>query len=554
MKEINKQLAELLFPNITSTVEDMEKRFPERTSNGACVTRFAPSPTGYMHIGGLYVSIINENVAKQKNGTFFLRIEDTDQSRILENGVTEIINTLNNFDINFNEGPKNETEDFGEYGPYRQSLRKEIYQTYAKYMVEQGMAYPCFCTKEDLEEIHKQQTGIVTGALGYTGEFARCRNISPETAIEKVKAGIPYVIRLKSPAQANQRMVCEDLVRGKLEMDDNNVDIVIIKSDGLPTYHFAHVIDDHLMHTTHVIRADEWISSLPLHIQMFKMLNFKVPKYAHVCPILKMDGTSKRKLSKRKDPEARVGYYHEQGFPIIAVKEYLLNLINSRFEMWREQNPKLSYKEFKVNLTEMSSSGALFDFLKLSNISKKIIKNMSDEEVLNEVTDWAKKYSQNFYEYIMSDCAKFQKSIEIWHKNRMDVAKWNEIENQFAYLYDSNFINNQNYQAFELEKPFVKDILSDYLERYNHSDESSDWFEKIKQISEKYNYAVKMKEYKQTPELFNGSVADVSTFIRIALTDKKDSPDIYQIQQYLGENEVRNRIKRAIEYLTKKQA
>lgn len=552
MNDKRKDLANLLFPNVKKSIEFYENLYKTREENGEVVTRFAPSPTGYMHIGGLYVSLINQSFAKQKNGTFYLRIEDTDQSRILENGVSEIIKTLKNFAIEFDEGPINENEDFGNYGPYRQSERKEIYQTYAKYLVENDLAYPCFCSKEEIEAIKEQQMLENSNIWGYAGKYAKCRNLSVEESIEKVKNGQDFVIRLKSPSNQNKRVVVNDVVRGELEMDSNEHDVVIIKGDGLPTYHFAHVIDDHLMHTTHVIRADEWIASLPIHIQMFKMLNFKIPKYAHVCPILKMDGNAKRKLSKRKDPEARVGYYFEQGFPIVAVKEYLLNLINSRFEIWRTSNPHKPYQEFTLKLSEMSNSGALFDMAKLANVSKKLIKNMTDEEVGNYILDWAKNYSKTLYAFILKNQEKFFASINIWHKNRMDVSKWSEVETQYDYLYNENFYENfcieeENKQL--LLMPFVNDILTEYLNTYNHNDDSKVWFEKVKQIADKFNYCSNVKEYKNNPEIYNGSIIDVTTFLRVALTGRKDSPDIYMINQYLGEEEVKRRTKKLLDLL-----
>ena len=541
-----KQLANAIFPNINKDIDFYESLYANRENKGKVVTRFAPSPTGYMHIGGLYISLINQSFAHKQDGTFFLRIEDTDQSRILENGVTEIINTLHNFDIDFDEGPVNETDDFGAYGPYRQSDRKEIYQTYAKHLIELGKAYPCFCTKEELENIRDEQSKTGSNVLGYSGKYAVCRNLTPEEAIKRIESGEKFVIRIKSPVTDSSRVVVKDIMRGDIEMDDNNIDVVIIKGDGLPTYHFAHVIDDHLMHTTHVIRADEWIASLPMHVQMFKMLGFEVPQYAHVCPILKLDGTSKRKLSKRKDPEARVGFYFEEGYPIVAVKEYLLNLINSRFETWREQNPDVSYKDFDLKLSEMSKSGALFDIVKLSNVSKRIIKNMSDEDVTNQIFSWAKAYSPSLYSFIEAYPEKFANSIPIWHKNRMDIAKWKEIETQCAYLYDTNFKEMLSADNELCDKPYFTEILTDYLKTYDQNDDQTTWFEKIKAIASKYNYAVKTKEYKLNPEQYNGSIVEVSAFLRLALTGKKDSPDIYQISQYLGEKEVVDRVKKII--------
>ena len=546
MEDKNKQLAEAVFPNICRDIKYYEELYPKRESKGQIVTRFAPSPTGYMHLGGLYISLINQSFAQKQGGTFYLRIEDTDQARILENGVTEIINTLHNFDIDFDEGPINEREDFGTYGSYRQSSRKEIYQAFAKHLIEQGKAYPCFCSKEELDKVREEQTNSNSNVIGYSGEFAVCRKLTPDEAISKIKAGENFVVRMRSDVTDSQRVVINDIVRGDIEMDDNNIDVVIIKADGLPTYHFAHVVDDHLMRTTHVIRGDEWISSLPLHLQMFKLLGFEPPKYAHVCPILKMDGDSKRKLSKRKDPEARVGFYFEEGYPIVAVKEYLLNLINSRFETWREKNPDISYKDFEIRLDEMSKSGALFDIDKLENVSKKVIKNMTDEEVIEQVTNWAKTYSQKLYTFIENNPEKFAKSVPIWHKNRMDISKWKDIEILFKYLYDPDFKDSLTAEDALCKMPHFKEVLVDYKDSYDINDDSSVWFNKIREIAGKYNYAVRPKDYKLNPELYNGSVVEVSAFIRLFLTGKKDSPDIYQISQYLGEKEVIDRLNKMI--------
>lgn len=547
-----KQLADAVFPNINKSIVYYEELYSPRTSKGKIVTRFAPSPTGYMHIGGLYISLINQSFAQKQDGTFYLRIEDTDQSRILENGVTEIINTLHNFDIQFDEGPLNEAEYFGNYGPYKQSDRKEIYQTYAKHLIEEGKAYPCFCSTEDLEKIREQQTLSNSSIIGYSGKYAKCRDMSPDEAIRRINNGEKFVVRMKSPVTEVRRVVVKDIVRGEISTEDNYIDTVIIKGDGLPTYHFAHVIDDHLMHTTHVIRADEWIASMPMHVQMFKLLGFEVPQYAHVCAILKMDGDSKRKLSKRLDAEARVGYYFEQGYPVVAVKEYLLNLINSRFETWREQNPNISYKEFNIKLSEMGKSGALFDLTKLSSVSKKIIKNMTNEEVVKKIFDWSKSYSAQLYNFIKEHPERFAQSIDIWHKNRMDVAKWNEVEYQYEYLYDLNFKDKLTAENELCDMPYVSEILTDYLSNFDLGDDSSVWFEKIRAIAEKYNYAIKTKEYKLNPEKFNGSIVDVSAFLRLALTGKKDSPDIYQISQYLGYEECVSRIKKMISLINKK--
>ena len=550
MKEIYRELADAIFPNIEKDYRYYIDYYKDKREKNKVVTRFAPSPTGFMHTGGLYTAIVNQSYAKQNDGTFYLRIEDTDQARKLENGVSEIIDTLNDFDISFDEGPINENEDKGGYAPYRQSQRKEIYMAFAKELIMQGKAYPCFCTKEELDEIRQKQIESGSSIIGYAGVWAKYRDLPVEEALKRVKAGEDYVIRLKSPVTESKKIVVEDVVRGKIEMEDNYIDIVIIKGDGLPTYHFAHVVDDYLMGTTIVIRADEWLPSLPLHLQMFKMLDLNPPKYAHICPILKMDGQSKRKLSKRKDPEARAGYYIEMGYPVVAVKEYLINLINSRFEIWREQNPLLSYKDFDIKLEDMSKSGALFDMKKLENVSKRIIKNMPDDEVFDLVKAWSKDHDKELYQKIMQDEARFLNSITIWHKNRMDVACFSEIKSQFNYLYNDDFVESLE-KCDMMDMPYFSEILKDYLDGLDLEVEQSVWFDRVRQIAGKYNYAIRPKDFKNNPSLYNGSIVEVSTFIRLGLTGRKDSPDIFEISKFIGIDEVKNRINRLIEFAGK---
>lgn len=546
MDNILKQLADAMFPDVDSNIEIWEQKYPAR-QQGQCVTRFAPSPTGFVHIGGVYMSLLNKNIAMHKNGICFLRIEDTDQVRIIENGVSQIVNTLKRFGIEFDEGQISDAQCKGNYGPYKQSERKDIYQSFAKYLVENGLAYPCFCTDEEVDKIKQRQIDSKSSFIGYGGKDAVCRFIAPEIALERIKNGEPFVTRFKAPIDAN-RVSFDDLIRGKIEMDDNKIDIPIIKTGGLPTYHFAHLVDDHLMRTTHVVRGDEWLSSVPLHLQLFKAFGFKPPKYAHISPIDKLENGNRRKISKRKDPEARADFFVEQGYPIVAVKEYLYNIMNSRFEIWRKQNPNLSYENFEVKLSEMSASGSLFDFAKLENVSKKIIKSMTDEQVFALIKDWAKIYSKSLLGIIEKDEQRFINSISIWHKNRMDIAKWDEIEGMFKYLYDENFANDVVYEDLTNFKN-VKDILSDFVNSYDDKVEEQVWFENMKQICEKYNYATNMKEFKEMPEKFAGSVVDATAFLRVALTGKKDSPNIYQIMHFVGKDETLLRVKKLIEKL-----
>lgn len=546
MDNILTMLANAMFPNIDSNVDRFEEIYPPRAEKGECVTRFAPSPTGFIHIGGIFVALLNQNIAKHRNGTFILRIEDTDQVRIIENGVSQIVDTLKNFDIIFDEGPINDVEERGKYGPYKQTERREIYQSYAKYMVENGLAYPCFCSADDLDKIRQKQIENKESFIGYGGKDAVCRNILPEEALKRVLAGESFVTRFKAPLDVS-RVVVEDLIRGKIETEDNKIDTVIIKSNGLPTYHFAHVVDDHLMRTTHVLRGDEWLSSLPLHLQLFRALGFKPPKYAHISPIDKLDNGSRRKISKRKDPEASVGYFYEEGYPVVAVKEYLYNILNSKFELWRKANPEKPYQDFELKISEMNSSGALFDFLKLGNVAKKIVKTMSDEEIFKCVEAWAKIKCKELFKLIENDKERFLKSIAIWHKNRMDVEKWSDVEKLFKYLYAADFLKMVSYLDDVASFKYVKEILTEFLSVYDENDDEQTWFNKVKIIAEKYNYATNLKEYKENPEKFNGSIVDLTAFLRLAITGKKDSPNIYEIMKFVGKDETVNRIKHFID-------
>ena len=438
-----KDLANLIFPD-AKEISYYEEKYPERNlPEGAVVTRFAPSPTGFVHIGGLYQALVARTVAEKTGGVFFLRVEDTDQKREVENGVTGIVNSLKDFDMAPDEGMISDTEEIGNYGPYKQSLRKEIYQAYAKHLLEQGKAYPCFCTPDDLEEIRNKQEAAKL-RTGYYGVWAKCRNLSVEEMAEKVKAGEPYIIRFKSPGREDRKIKHKDVIKGNVDFPENDQDIIIIKSDGLPTYHFAHAVDDHLMHTTHVIRSDEWLSSVPLHLQLFHELGFKAPKYAHISPIMKNDNGGKRKLSKRKDPEAAVSYYKEQGIPTDAVKEYLLNIANSTFENWRRANPDKKIEEFDFQLNKMSVSGALFDMIKLLDIGKTVISKMTAEDVYEKSLKWAEEYDNE-----LSDLLKNKEyALKIFgiergnKKPRKDIAKWSDVKENISYMYDSEFYKN----------------------------------------------------------------------------------------------------------------
>ena len=535
-----KDLANLIFPN-AKPIEYYEKMYPERNlPEGAIVTRFAPSPTGFVHIGGLYQSICAKLSAEKTGGVFFLRIEDTDQKREVENGVSGIIQSLKDFDITPDEGMTNETEWKGEYGPYKQSMRKEIYESYAKYMIERGKAYPCFCTAEELEEMRVKQENAKIRP-GYYGVWAKCRNLSLDEMAEKIKAGVPYIIRFKSPGREDRKIQCHDLIKGKVTFPENDIDIPIIKSDGLPTYHFAHLVDDHLMRTTHVIRSDEWLSSLPLHIQLFQEAGFKAPKYCHISPIMKNDNGNKRKLSKRKDPEAAVSYYEELGVPADAVKEYLINIANSNFENWRRANKDLPITDFDFQLNKMSVSGALFDMTKLLDVSKSVISRYSAQKVYDESYAWAERHDESLKEILNNkEYALRVLGIERGNqKPRKDIAKWSDVKENIIYMFEEP----TEFDYDKVSDEDVKNILTEYAKVYDENDDKDTWFSKIKDAAEKCGFAKEVKEYKANPEKYpKGHVGDVSSVIRVAITGRRNTPDLYEILRVLGKDEVMKRL------------
>ena len=549
-----KDLAELIFPN-AKDISYYEEKYPERNlPEGAIVTRFAPSPTGFVHIGGLYQALVAIECAKRTKGVFFLRVEDTDQKREVENGVTGIVNSLIDFDMEPDEGMISDTEEKGEYGPYKQSLRKEIYQAYAKYLISQGKAYPCFCTPEDGEEIRKKQEEAKIRP-GYYGVWAKCRNLSVEEAIQKIKNGEQYIIRFKSPGREDRKIKHKDIIKGNVDFPENDLDIVIIKADGLPTYHFAHAVDDHLMHTTHVIRSDEWLSSVPLHLQLFQELGFKAPKYAHISPIMKNDNGGKRKLSKRKDPEAAVEYYKKEGIPPLAVKEYLLNIANSTFENWRRANPDKSIDEFDLQLNKMSVSGALFDMVKLLDIGKTVISKMTAEEVYEKSLKWAEEYDAKLAEILKNkEYALKVFGIERGNKKpRKDISKWSDVMYNIEYMYDEIFYGKEQeypYQQAISDKEEIKDILNSYIEKYyNEEDDKQTWFDRIKALAVEKGYAGEVKEFKANPGKYKAHVGDVSTVLRVALTSRTNTPDMYEIMKVLGKDRIQKRFEKAIECL-----
>lgn len=540
-----KELANLIFPD-AKDISYYEEKYPERNlPEGAIVTRFAPSPTGYVHIGGLYQSLVAIMAAKKTKGVFFLRVEDTDQKRKVENGITDIVNSLKVFDMAPDEGMISETEWIGEYGPYIQSKRKEIYQAYAKYMIEQGKAYPCFCTPEQEEERNKLQLDAKIRP-GYYGVWAKCRNLTLDEMAEKIKAGIPYVIRFKSTGREDRKIQISDGIKGKITFPEYDIDIVIIKSDGLPTYHFAHMVDDHLMRTTHVIRSDEWLSSVPLHVQLFKEAGFKAPKYCHISPIMKNDNGNKRKLSKRKDPEAAVSYYDELGVPPDAVKEYLLNIANSTFENWRRQNKDANIEDFDFHLNKMSVSGALFDMVKLFDVAKIVISRYSAEKVYNDSYAWAKKYDEELVKLLENkDYALKVLGIERGNaKPRKDIAKWSDLKENISYMYNEEFDKITEFDFGKVtDKELANKISKLYSEKYfDINDDKQTWFDKMKDLAEKVGFAREVKEWKADPEKWPGHVGDISSVIRSKLTGRLNTPDLYEIIKVLGKDEVLRRL------------
>lgn len=544
-----KELADLIFPNVKE-IKYYEEKYPERNlEEGAVVTRFAPSPTGFVHIGGLYQALVARTVAKKTNGVFFLRVEDTDQKREVENGVTGIVNSLKDFDMGPDEGMISDTEEIGNYGPYKQSLRKDIYQSYAKYLLEQGKAYPCFATQEELDEMRAKQEAAKV-RTGYYGVWAKYRNLSLDEMAEKINAGVPYIIRFKSPGREDRKIKHKDLIKGNVDFPENDQDVVIIKSDGLPTYHFAHAVDDHLMHTTHVIRSDEWLSSVPLHLQLFQELGFKAPKYAHISPIMKNDNGNKRKLSKRKDPEAAVSYYEELGIPSLAVKEYLLNIANSTFENWRRQNKDASIEEFDFKLNKMSVSGALFDMVKLQDVSKIVISKMTAEEVYEKALDWANRHDKELSK-MLEDKEYSLKVLGIERGNtkpRKDIAKWSDVKENIIYMYDDKFLNEEQEYPYQVinDQNDINKILDLYIEKYyNPEDDKQTWFNKIKELAGEMGYAEEVKEFKANPGMYKAHVGDVSTVLRIALTGRTNTPDMYEIMAVLGKTSMQKRFEKA---------
>ena len=546
------RIAELLFPHIQKTPADLEAQYPPRQlPEGARVTRFSPSPTGYLHIGGLFGALADYMTARQSGGIVYLRIEDTDKKREIGDGVAAILDGLEAFGITFDEGVTKDGEQ-GTYGPYTQSARVEIYQIMAKDLVRRGLAYPCFCTAEELAELRDRQEREGALLRGYFGKYAKCRDLSDEEIEANLKAGKPYVLRLRSDGDEARRIVIEDMARGRLEMPENIIDEVLLKSDGVPTYHFAHVCDDHFMRTTHVIRGEEWLPSLPKHIALFRACGFRVPKYAHTPQIMKIDEETggKRKISKRKDPEAAVSHFAAEGYPAQSVKEYLLTLLNSNFEDWRRANPTAELTAFPFNLKKLSVSGALFDMVKLRDVSKLCISRMTAEEVYERTLAWAKVYDEAFAQRLEADREKALGMLALdrgGKKPRKDLAAFSEVQPYFSYMYDDLY--KADYTLPEhIDPRDAAAILEQYVTVWAPEDDKDTWFAKVKSICAPLGFAAEMRDWKADPASYKGNVSDVSTVIRVAVTGRTNTPDLCTILRLLGRETVCTRLSAAAAY------
>ena len=551
-----KDLANLIFPNITTTVEDLEKRYPQRNlAEGAMVTRFAPSPTGFLHTGSLFTSLVSSRYAKQSGGVFYIRLEDTDTKREIQGSGESLIKQLAVFDVIPDEGYISDTEEIGNYGPYKQSMRSDIYNTCIKHLIEMGRAYPCFCSSEELAELRKEQEANKE-IPGYYGKYAKYRDFPIDKAIEKIKNGDPYIIRFKSMGDHNNKILFHDEIKGDLELTQNDQDIVILKSDGLPTYHFAHLVDDHFMRTTHVTRGEEWLSSLPIHLELFDTMGFKRPKYAHLPVIMKVEDGNRRKLSKRKDQEAAVSYFLEQGYPKYGFIEYLLTIANSNYEAWREENLDKDFYDFKLQFDKMSLDGALFDIAKVANISKERMAYKKASELKDEVKEWAKTYAPDFYEKIIKDEDLFTAILNIERekeKPRKDYAKYSDIYPIISFFYDDVYdaidknsldftVSLNKNETRDVSKEIIKEVLNEYMASYNVEVSEEEWFNKLKTLAEKYKFTSDRKAYKANPLEFNGQTGDVAGFLRVCICGRKNTPNIYYVQRILGKDKVFARI------------
>lgn len=548
----NQKLADLLFPEVVNTPEYYEEKFPYRKlPNKAEVTRMAPSPTGFIHLGNLYSALADERIAHRNGGVFYLRIEDTDEKRKVDGAVETIINVLRYFDIEFDEGAGfDDTDPRNAYGPYFQRQRVEIYHTYAKSLVERGLAYPCFCTEEELDKVRaKQEEDKVL--TGYYGEYATCRNLSYEEIEANIKAGKPYVLRLRSQGSPDKEITFVDAIKGEIKLPENIHDIVLLKKDGIPTYHFAHTIDDHLMRTTTVVRGGEWLASAPIHYELFHLLGFKMPAYAHTAHLMKFDEETggKRKLSKRKDPELSLDYYRKDGYHPYTMKVYLLTLLNSNFEEWHEKFPDKDINEFPFSVEKMNQSGALFDKDKLHNICKNELSKLSEEELYDFLYDWAKENEPENVEKWFGDKEKMLQILRLYmgvgaKRRRKDLMYAKQIFELISYFFDGE--SAEEMDEFKLDEDMVSKILKSYLAKYDHNDDNSVWFNKLKEIADEHGFASDMKAYKANPENFKGNVSDIAEAVRIAVTGRANTPDLWTIVHIMGEEQMTERIKKHI--------
>ena len=542
-------LADLLFPHVTDTPETLEEKYPPRNApEGAVITRMAPSPTGFVHLGNLVQGLTSERMAHQSGGVLFLRVEDTDAKREVPGAVEVLIDTLKHYGIQFDEGATHDG-DAGAYGPYRQRQRAAIYHVYAKKLVSEGQAYPCFCTEEELAAMREQQEANKE-TTGYYGKYAMWRDRPMEDIQAQLAAGNPWVLRFRSTGSIENQFKFDDLVKGKLTITENDVDHVLLKSDGIPTYHFAHAVDDHLMRTTHVVRGDEWLPTLPFHIQLFKALGFKLPKYVHIGPLMKMDGSSKRKLSKRKDPELALTFYKAEGFPVEAVYEYILTILNSNYEDWRRANPDAPADSFKFSPKKLNPAGSLFDYAKLTDVSKNVISRMDASKVYELLTEWAKEFDPDFGEKLAADPEFATKILAIGRggkKPRKDLAVWKDAKPYMGFFYD-DYLEIPVFDE-KFDKRVVVDALNRFLGKFDIADDANTWFNKVKEITEDMGFTSDMKAYKADPTAFPGTVADISTFIRQAVTGKTNSPDLYSVMQILGYGKTVERIQATISRL-----
>ncbi len=543
-------LAELLFPHVTMTPEELEAKYPPRNvPEGAVVTRMAPSPTGFVHLGNLVQGLTSERMAHQSGGVLFLRVEDTDAKREVPGAVEVLIETLKHYGIHFDEGATIDGDN-GAYGPYRQRQRADIYHVYAKKLVQEGMAYPCFCTEEELASMREKQEAAKE-TTGYYGQYAIWRDRPMEDIQAQIEAGSPRVLRFRSTGDVSKQFKFNDLVKGELTVTENNIDQVLLKSDGIPTYHFAHAVDDHLMHTTHVVRGDEWLPSLPFHIQLFKALGFKLPKYVHIGPLQKMDGSSKRKLSKRKDPELALTYYKKEGFPVQAVYEYIMTLLNSNYEDWRRANPTAPSSDFKFSPKKLNPAGNLFDYSKLCDVSKNEIAKMDASQVYALLLEWAREFDPDFGSKLEADPEFATKILAIGRggkKPRKDLATWSDAKPYMGFFYE-DYLEAPCFDE-KFDKATIRSALEKFLDRFDFADDSNAWFDKVKEITTELGFTTDMKAYKADPSAFAGTVADVSTFLRLAVTGKTNSPDLYTVMQILGYDATVARIRSAISQLS----